>query len=321
MLQEEFIFDHAPFKFCHASSIIEVPGALLVVFFAGSREGGTDVGIWLSKKMNNKWSKPLEIADGVINDNERYACWNPVLYKTKNNKLILFYKIGQNCSDWFSMYKYSENGGETWSKPKKLPDGIWGPILNKIILMPDGTTIAPSSVERGGWGEGWQIHLEYSDEGFSTWRKSEPLNNTEKFSAIQPAIVTYPSGRMQILCRTRQGCIACCWSDDNGNNWSPMEATSLPNPDSGIDAVTLKDGKVLLIYNHNGIIEEKKRRFRTPLNAAVTSDGITWIPLLTLEDSPEGAFSYPSVIQTEDALAHVTYTWNSCKIKHVVFSI
>ena len=80
-----------------------------------------------------------------------------------------------------------------------------------------------------------------------------------------------------------------------------MKATVLPNPNSGTDAVTLKDGRTLLVYNH-------LPRGRETLNVALSADGVNWQAALVLEDQP-GEYSYPAVIQTRDGLVHITYTW------------
>ena len=58
-----------------------------------------------------------------------------------------------------------------------------------------------------------------------------------------------------------------------------MTLTDLPNPNAGTDAVTLRDGRQLLAYNHT-------TKGRTPLNLAVSTNGIKWTLVLTLEDQP-----------------------------------
>ena len=84
----------------------------------------------------------------------------------------------------------------------------------------------------------------------------------------------------------------------------------MPNPSAGTDAVTLKDGRHLLVYNHTP-------KGRTPLNIAISRDGVTWQSVHVLESEP-GEYSYPAVIQTSDGLVHVTYTWRRERIRHVV---
>jgi predicted neuraminidase len=100
------------------------------------------------------------------------------------------------------------------------------------------------------------------------------------------------------------------WSSDNGATWSELAPTSLPNPNAGIDAVTLSDGQQLIVYNH-------ATTGRTPLNVAISRDGKTWRQVLALETAP-GEYSYPAVIQSTDGLVHITYTWKRQRIKHVV---
>jgi predicted neuraminidase len=72
----------------------------------------------------------------------------------------------------------------------------------------------------------------------------------------------------------------------------------------------LQDGRALLVYNHS-------TSGRTPLNVALSSDGLAWQSALVLEDAP-CEYSYPAVIQTSNGHVHVTYTWRRERIKHVV---
>jgi predicted neuraminidase len=154
------------------------------------------------------------------------------------------------------------------------------------------------------------VHLERTRDLGATWSQTSPLNDGKAFGAIQPAILLHSQRRLQLLCRSRQNRITECWSEDGGQTWSPMQSTALPNPNSGLDAVTLQDGRHLLIHNPT-------TRGRTPLVASLSDDGKTWRRLAVLEDQP-GEFSYPAVIQSRDGLAHVTYTWKRERIKHVV---
>jgi hypothetical protein len=91
----------------------------------------------------------------------------------------------------------------------------------------------------------------------------------------------------------------------------------LPNPNSGTDAVTLKDGRHVLVYNHTTVRPDGKNGPRSPLNVAVSSDGRKWQAALVLEDEPR-EYSYPAIIQTRDGLVHITYTWRRQTIRHVV---
>ncbi|MCI0487799.1 MAG: exo-alpha-sialidase [Blastocatellia bacterium] len=302
----EFIFDEAPFPSCHASTIAETKTGLVAAWFGGTRERNPDVGIWVARRDKITWSKPFEIANGLQPDGKRYPCWNPVLFQVERGPLLLFYKVGPSPSEWWGMLTTSTDGGVSWSKPRRLPDGILGPVKNKPVALDDGSLLCGSSTEDAGW----RVHMESTTDLGVTWRKSEPLNDRAQFGAIQPTVLVHRSGAIQILCRSRQKRITESWSTDGGKTWSAMKATSLPNSSAGIDAVTLKDGRALLVYNHT-------ERARSPLNIAVSSDGKTWKAALVLEAEP-GEYSYPAVIETGDGLVHVTYTWKRARIKHVV---
>lgn len=196
--------------------------------------------------------------------------------------------------------------GITWSHPQRLPDGILGPIKNKPVQLSNGDLLCGASSERNRW----TVHMEITRDFGRTWTRTDPLNDGIRLAAIQPTILNYPFGEIQILCRTRQGNIAESRSRDQGRIWSRMELIDLPHPDNGLDGVVLGDGRGFLVYNHS-------KRKRSPLNVAISHDGRNWRKTLTLEDQM-GEYSYPTVIQSSDELVHVVYTWNRSRIKHVV---
>ena len=305
--QSEFIFESAPFPSCHASTIAETSGGLVAAWFGGTAEKNRDVGIWMSRHEGTKWLAPVEVANGLEDDGQkRYPCWNPALFQAKDGPLLLFYKVGPSPSRWWGMLLRSTDGGRSWSKPHRLPEGILGPIKNKPVLLSDGSLLCPSSTEHAGW----QIHLEQTADLGLTWTKTGPLNEPKEFGAIQPTVLFHPNNRLQLLCRSQQHGITDCWSEDGGKTWSGMRATELPNPDSGIDAVTLRDGRHLLVHNPT-------TRGRTPLAISASRDGRNWQTVATLEAEP-GEYSYPAIIQSSDGLVHITYTWRRQRIKHVV---
>jgi alpha-L-rhamnosidase len=107
------------------------------------------------------------------------------------------------------------------------------------------------------------------------------------------------------------------WSSDKGETWTPLAKTSLPNNNSGIDAVTLKDGRQLIVYNHISGPRNDGGGVRSPLNVSYSADGKTWFAAVVLEDSPIKEYSYPSVIQSNDGMVHIVYTWRRQKVKYV----
>jgi predicted neuraminidase len=303
LVRAEFIFSAAPFASAHASTIAESGDALVAAWFGGPCEGHAEVGIWLARREGGRWSAPLEVVQGRDRRGRRSPCWNPVLFQPQGGPLLLFYKVGPSPRRWWGMLARSSDGGHSWSEPVPLPRGILGPIKNKPIELPDGALLCPSSTETLVW----RCHLERTEGQGASWRKL-PLRASRSRGSIQPSILRYPDGTMQIVCRSRQGAITACWSED-GVRWSRMQPLDLPNPDSGIDAVMLADGRALLVYNHS-------RRYRTPLKLALSTDGRRWRPSRLLEDA-QGEYSYPAVIQGADGRVHITYTWQRRRIRHV----
>jgi predicted neuraminidase len=298
-----FIFTDAPFSSAHASTIAESTHGLVAAWFAGPYESHPEVGIWLARQDGERWSDPVQVAQGRDRQGRRQPCWNPVLFQPRAGPLLLFYKVGPSPRRWWGMMMRSHDGGGSWSVPQRLLRGILGPIKNKPVELADGALLCPSSTE----GLFWHCHLERTPDQGATWQKLS-LRASRTRGAIQPSILAWPDGAMQILCRSKLGMITTCWSED-GLRWDRMQPLELPNPDSGIDAVMLADGRALLVYNLSP-------RGRTPLNLALSTDGRRWQPSTVLEDGP-GEYSYPAMIQGADRRIHITYTWQRQRIRHV----
>jgi len=310
--------DDRPTPQCHASTIVDTPAGLAAAWFGGTHESHLDVSIWVCLHRDGAWSTPVEVVDGMESLAEPQPCWNPVLFQPIDGPLMLFYKVGLNPSTWWGMITTSADSGETWSEPRKLgmDDAIGhllGPVKNKPVQLKDGSVLCPSSTEH----DGWRVHFESTRDLGQTWQVIGPINDGREFGAIQPSILTYPEGSLQVLCRSRQDVITESWSEDGGKTWSRMVATSLPNPNSGTDAVTLADGRQLLVYNHT----TRDAVNRAMLNVATSHDGRHWETVLTLEKQEKGEFSYPAVIQAADAKVHITYTYCRRSVKHVVLDL
>ncbi len=308
----------APYPECHASTIVELaPGQLAAAWFGGTKERNPDVGIWFARHEGGAWQKAVEVANGVRADGPRLPTWNPVLFQPPKGPLTLFYKIGPSPSQWWGMVITSTDSGKTWSAPRRLPDGILGPVKNKPVVLKDGAWLSASSTE--GNRDGWLVHFELSRDAGATWQKIGPVAKGVGFDGIQPSILTHRDGALQALGRSKQGVVFQTWSKDAGQTWSALTATDLPNPNSGTDAVTLADGRHLIVYNHSGHRANEPKGDRFPLDVAVSTNGVQWQRMFTLESEPVvSGYAYPAVIQTSDGRVHVTYTAGRKTIKHVV---
>lgn len=306
LIESQFIYETAPFPQCHASTIAEAKTGLVAAWFGGTHEKHPDVGIWLSRFEQNHWTEPREVANGIESSSKRFPCWNPVLFQPASGPLMLFYKVGPSPSTWWGMLMTSDDGGKTWSSPRRLPEKILGPIKNKPVQLANGDILCPSSSEH----DGWRVHFERTSDLGRTWEFGGPVNDGKTIAAIQPSILFQKRNHLQALGRTRQGKIFQVWSEDDGKTWGEMSLLDLPNPNAGTDAVTLADGRHLLVYNHTA-------KGRSPLNVAISSDGKKWQAALILEEEGGMEFSYPAVMQARDGKVHITYTWKRKRIKHV----
>ena len=307
VVTSEFIFETNPVPSCHATTIAETPAGLVAAWFAGTAEGKPDVAVWTARQIDGRWTAPEKVADGAP-----HPCWNPVLFQPSKGPLLLFYKVGPSPRAWWGMLKSSADEGKTWTAATRLPEGFLGPIKNKPIELASGVLICPSSTESEAKPSAWRAHFEMTPDLGQTWTMAKPASHGEPgIDAIQPSILQPGGENLVALGRTRQKRLFRVESPDLGRTWGAMTLLDLPNPNSGTDALTLKDGRHVLIYNHT-------ERGRSPLNVAVSADGQTWRAALILEDEPKAEFSYPAVIQTRDGMIHFTYTWKRKLAKHVV---
>lgn len=327
ILTTEYIYDTGPYPQIHATTIAETPTGLVSAWFGGTHEKNPDVGIRVSRQLpDGKWSESIEVANGIQHTRTdgtvvRHPTWNPVLFQPKDGPLMLFYKAGPTPQTWWGMLTTSMDGGKTWEQPRRLPEGILGPVKNKAVQLADGSILCPTSEEspaaQKGDKETWSVHFERTRDLGRTWERTPPLHDGKTIQAIQPSILFLGGDKLLALGRSRQDKVFEIRSDDGGKTWGEMKLGSLPNNNSGTDAVTLADGTHLIIYNHIAGTPGKWGGKRTPLNLATSKDAQTWNAALVLESDP-GEYSYPAIIQTKDGLVHITYTWKRQKVKHVV---
>jgi predicted neuraminidase len=303
LLGAEFIYTEAPFPSAHASNIVELRnGDLQACWFGGSAEGKPDVAIWTSRHTANGWSAPVELVR-----EPNIATYNPVMFYTRDGRLWFYYKFGPHPSSWSAGRRFSDDDGATWSPVEHLPAGIYGPIRAKPLVMADGTVVSGTSVESYGT---WACWIERSTDNGKTWTRIGPIQAPLN-GIIQPSVVGLGGRRLRLYARSTEhiGKIMTATSEDAGLTWSPAHTIDVANPNSGIDAVSLADGRIVLVYNNTP-------KGRTPLNLAVSKDGEHFQMFRTLESEP-GEYSYPALIQGRDGTLHLTYTWNRKRMKYV----
>lgn len=319
-IAKEFIYTEAPFPSAHASTLVQLKnGDILAAWFGGAKEGAIDVAIWGARHTSSGWSEPF-----LMVREPNVPCWNPVLFETHDGRLWLYYKYGKNPREWTGARLVSSDEGKTWSALEHLPAGLLGPIKDKPLVLTDGTIVSGTSVESYS---SWAVWVDRSTDNGKTWHRSGPITVPSRLmpspapqepplkpgsehvtGIIQPAIVQLGKKHLRLYARSTRDIGRVCAADsfDDGATWTEAHPLEVPNPNSGIDAVGLKDGRVVMIYNNT-------MSGRSPLNLAVSKDGEHFTMFSTLEDPP-GEFSYPAIIQGRDSNVYATYTWNRKRI-------
>ncbi len=311
-IRSEFINPAPSSLSVHAPTLVETSNHdLLAAWYAGTSRGNSDTAIWVSRYAYGHWLPRVKVAEGTSTA-QRQPTWHPVLFAPDTRRIFLFYKEGAGPANWSGLVSTSTDDGWNWSEPVRLPDGLPGPDRNKPILLHNGAILCPSSRQLPDGR--WQVHFEASRDSGKTWQEIAPPDTA--LHAIQPTILARPDRSLIALGRTREGRIFQTSSTDKGKTWSPPALTDLPNPNAPIDAVALRDGRYLLVYNPTAGSNAASRSGRSPLSVALSSDAVHWQPVLTLEDG-RGSFSYPAIIQTRDGLVHIVYSWNRQHIKHI----
>lgn len=316
--QNSKVLLETPEKSCHASTLVELEsGRFLVAYFAGDYERHPNVSIYTqeARMTQGRWKvkKARKVADGLA-DGKQYPCWNPVLTKHADGRLILFYKVGPSPQEWWGVMKTSWDNGKSWSEAQQLPDGILGPIRCKPIWTKSGL-ICGSSEERLDAEDNpvWTIHMEVADSSLTHWRRYEV--DCDTFNAIQPTILDYGDS-MVIYCRTLNNCIATAVSKDGGKNWSRLQPLRMalsegdspqvmPNNNSGIDAVLYEERPLFAMNPVTGTDYSRNRN-----RLSLISEGIS----LMVENQEKGEFSYPALIMGSDGACYLSYTYNRQKI-------
>lgn len=306
-----FLFgDDHPFPECHASTLLALnDGHFLAAWFGGTEEKANDVGIWMTRGRPGHWEKPFEVAK-ISNEPH----WNPVLFRSNEGRIYLFFKVGAENARWETWVKTSDDLGKTWSNARELVPGDHGgrgPVRNKMIVLSDGAWLAGASNENGKWN----AFFDRSVDRGKTWRATPYLSldrqQIKGDGVIQPTVWESSPGQVHALLRSTAGVICRTDSRDDGDAWSPVYKTSLPNPNSAIDVAKLPDGTVVLAFNP----DDKNWGSRGTLALAVSFDnGKTWPKRIDIEKgNKDDEFSYPAIISFGDRVA-VTYTWQRKKI-------
>lgn len=341
--ESEPIFPPEP-KHNHASCVVQLPdGSLMAAWYRGSGERkADDVQVMAARKPEGAsgWSKPFVLADTPgypdanpslfsAPDGSLWLFWPTILDHRWEGALLKFKKAadpgtsGAPRWDREGVLHVTPSGfAEAWAK---AAEGI-----DRSDLKIDASNVALQAersrdilYQRLGWmprvhptvlpSGRWLLPLytdtfsasiiALSDDQGESWSFSTPM---VAFGNIQPSLVYKKDGTVVAYMRDNGPLrrIRESTSKDQGETWSPVSTTDLPNPGAGIEALRLSDGRWVMAYNDT-------TSGRNSLAISLSSDeGRTWPVTRHVERSPSRGdqFHYPSVMQAKDGTIHLTYT-------------
>jgi predicted neuraminidase len=175
---------------------------------------------------------------------------------------------------------------------------------NKAVIVNNNRIIVPF------YSDGFSFSLMAVTDNFGkNWKFSEPLVGAGN---IQPTIAKKADGTLVAYMRDNgppPKRLHVSTSTDAGLTWSTVRDSQLPNPGSGADIVTLRNGHWALAYNDT-------EDGRHSLAVAISTDqGDSWDHKRHLEHDtrPENlatSSAYPSIIQGADGTLHVVYSYH-----------
>ena len=318
ILTEEFIAESVD-GHVHASTFLPLKGGgYLAAWFEGTKEGAGDVAIKGSSRKDGIWG-PTRVLAKVNPDSPH---WNPVLWRANDGRIVLFFKVGRNSSDWRTYVRESSDEGMQWSEVRELIPGEVrggrGPVRNKCLHLSNGRWLAGASREIGQW----RAFVDISDDDGKSWHASLEFpipSTTKELGVIQPTLWSDGTG-VHALLRATDGWIWRTDSSDGGESWREIYRSPLRNINSGIDCVLASNGRLYLVLNG---FNPKGARNHLELRAS-GDGGATWQTCYVLADDnlhqPDGReteFSYPAIQEVRPGVLAITFTWNRRKIRFV----
>ncbi|MDX1873120.1 exo-alpha-sialidase [Mycolicibacterium sp. 120266] len=260
----------------HAANLAVLPdGALGCVWFAGTQEGVSDIGVWFSRLDDGVWSPPVALSDDPTRSEQ-----NPILYVHDSNQVWLLWtsQHAGNQDTARVLRRISSDGGHSWGEPHVLlPETEEGGVFVRqpLIRLPGGRLLLPIFHCVRVPGQRWVGDRDYSgvmisDDDGGTWREVVVPDST---GAVHMNIGRRSDGTLVALYRSR-------WADfvyrsvstDDGQTWSAPQPTDLPNNNSSIQFVVLPDDRLALVYNESSAADATARR--TSLYDEIDDDGL-----------------------------------------------
>ncbi len=326
--------------YADGSSIVELTdGTLIASWYAGLQEdntksvptssgAGTTVMLREKPGKNSKiyltrsedadkgWSR----AQIFISDSN-YVNANPILFLDGNDLLWVIYNSNRNGGSLY--FKQSADGGKTWTDDVLIDVPINATAVCKPVIQNNGTIVLGVTDKEGVLTYG-RCKVLISDDRGNSWSVHGSIESDDVFLK-DPTIVQLNDGSLMMYMRSQPWGVKerNIWESrslDGGKTWSDPRPMHLPNNNSKIELMRLRNGNLLLALN-------PLNRLDWPWNCWLLTilisenEGKNWREAFMLEDGPLSPFYYPSLFQGADNKVHLTYTYLCEKIKYACLTI
>jgi predicted neuraminidase len=309
-------------RYKHPACLTELRnGDLYLVYYGGAGEYAVDTSVFGSRlrKGSTTWSAPVSVAHDPFR-----SLGNAVIWQAPDGVVWVFYvvRFGDTWSTSRIQAKVSRDNAETWSDAfmVSIDEGMM--VRNRPIVLSSGDYLLPVYHETGHDTEmvapdSTSLFLRY-DLKTRQWTPTGHIKS--RTGNIQPAVVELTPGHLIAYCRrggdykpTKEGFIVRAESHDGGTTWSEGQNSAFPNPNSAIEFLKLTSGALLLVFNDS-------MTSRTPLTAALSTDGDKTYPHRRNITEGRNSFAYPIGFQAADGRIHIVYTSDQrTVVNHAVF--
>jgi predicted neuraminidase len=324
----------------HAANLLQLKnGDVLCVWFSGTWEGDSNVGIVISRlpKGASRWT-----ATKLIDRHEGESYQNPVIFEAQDGTVHLFHTTqGANVGEANAhvLHATSLDHGVTWSAPVLLFDKPGSFTRHPLLVLAGGAWMLPLTyVTSAGIGKGADTNYSstmLSKDNGAHWSECLIPDSQGK---VQPTVVALAPDRLVAFFRSRASDSIYRSQSSDGCQWSEPVRTALPNNNASVQVFRLQNGHLVMAFDNSAIDRSGPKPtggLRKPLSLALSEDeGRSWKYVRDLETGRPGygqaerdaktpgreEYSYPSVLQRADGKIMVAYTYRRQTIKVVVLT-
>ena len=337
-------------------------GTLACAWFAGTLEGKPDIHIRFATLAPGagEWT-----GSDQVSDDETRSEQNPVIFADPTTGAVLLFHTAQppggrqeECEVRLRPLKRTRE--ETRSGPVRTLDLPLGSFVRaQVIVRDDGAWVLPLFLCKVLPGARWTgshdtAAVAVSSDSGASWTLVDVPEST---GCVHMTIVPLGGNRMAAFFRRRQAdFVYRTETNDGGRSWLRPAPTDVPNNNSSIVAIRLRDDRVALLCNPVSAAQSSARRTslydelgeedhradptggvpaiwgvpRAPVTLCLSDDeGRTFAWRRIIEDGPgtcltndalngkNQELSYPAMVEAPDRTLHLAYTYHRRAIKYV----